>query len=83
VSPLRRIEEELARATKKYPPMNSAHEAYAFLLEEVDELWEEVKVKQSKHDYKAMRDECVQIGAMAARFIRDVCDPKIETDLTL
>lgn len=78
MKPLERIEAELERATKKYPPMNTAHEAYAFLLEEVDELWEEVKVKQSKHDYEAMRAECVQIGAMAARFIRDVCDPQLE-----
>ena len=53
--------------------MNSAHEAYGVLLEEVDELWAHVKTKQSRRDLPAMRKEALQVAAMAIRFARDVC----------
>lgn len=64
--------EELGRATAKFPPFNSAHEGYAVLLEEVDELWDEVK--RQKKDHPSIRAEAIQVAAMAIRFIRDVCD---------
>lgn len=63
---------EAHRAGIAYPPFNTAHEGYAVLLEEVDELWDEVKKKN--HDNNSMRKEAVQIGAMAIRFIYDVLD---------
>lgn len=69
------VREELQRAMV-WPAMNSAHEGYAVLLEEVDELWEHVKVKQGKRDIAAMRKEAVQVAAMAIRFMLDVCDDK-------
>ena len=62
------INEELGRA-KAWPPFNSAHEGYAFMLEEVDELWEHVKVNQKKRDLEAMRAEAIQVAAMAVKFI--------------
>lgn len=65
---------EMERATRKYSPMASAHEGYAVILEELDELWLEVKKKQAEHDHVAMRAECIQIAAMAARFALDICD---------
>ncbi len=65
------IEEELARAEKKFKPMASAHEGYAVILEELDELWEEVKKKD--RSITLMREEAIQVGAMAARFVLDVC----------
>ena len=66
--------EELMGAMEDYPKFASAHEGYAVLLEEVDELWELVKVKQSKHDYTKMKAEAIQIAAMAMRFAIDVCN---------
>lgn len=64
---------ELEQATCKFGSFKSAHEGYAVLLEEVDELWDEVK-KNSKSRSKAlMRAEAVQVAAMALRFIEDVC----------
>lgn len=66
-----RIELELAR--RRYKPFNSAHEGYAVLLEEVDELWEEVRKQRSKRDTARLRAEAVQVAAMALRFILDVC----------
>ena len=64
--------EELGRAPAKFPSFNSAHEGYAVLLEEIDELWEEIKQKEK--DHPAIREEAIQVAAMAIRFIRDVCD---------
>lgn len=64
---------EYKRATTIHGPMRSAHEAYAILLEEVDELWDEIKKRPSARDVEAMRSEAIQIGAMALRFLVDVC----------
>lgn len=43
------VKEELARANEKFPGFNSNHEAYAVLLEEVEELQTEVDVVISKN----------------------------------
>ncbi len=63
---------ELRRACEKHAPMNTAHEGYAVILEELDELWDEVKAQQQSK--AKMRKEAVQIAAMALRFVADVCD---------
>lgn len=68
------VEQELYRARVKFKRQNSAHEGYAVLLEEVDELWEEVKRKQVDRSTQAMRKEAIQVAAMAIRFVLDVCD---------
>lgn len=68
------ILDEASRAARKWPPFNSAHEGYAVMLEEVDELWDHVKVNQKKRDIEAMRTEAIQVAAMALRFVADVCD---------
>jgi hypothetical protein len=72
---LKQVEEELCVAKEKYPCMASAHEGYAILLEEVDELWEEVKKRPESRDVEAMRKEAIQVAAMAVRFVRDCCRP--------
>lgn len=69
------IEVEYVKAIGSFPAFNSAHEGYAVMLEEVDELWEEVKKNQKKRDVEKMRKEAIQIAAMAVRFIKDCCDP--------
>lgn len=66
--------EEVQSATELYPPMHTAHEGWALLLEEVDELWDYVKAKPKYRDVTAMRKEAVQVTAMAIRFIHDICD---------
>ncbi len=70
------IVQECARASARFPPFNSAHEGYAVLLEEVDELWEEIKTNQRIPEIhcRLMRAEAIQIGAMAMRFVNDICD---------
>jgi hypothetical protein len=62
---------EMDRAINKFPPMNTLHEGYAILLEEVDELWDLVKKKQSERPVPEVYEECIQIAAMALRIIVD------------
>lgn len=62
------IKVELFKATEKFGKFNTGHEGYAILLEEVEELWSEVKLKNQKK----MRTEAIQVCAMALRFIHDV-----------
>lgn len=61
---------ELEKAISKHKKMNSPHEAYAVLLEEMDEFWDEVK-KQT-HNKSLMYKELLQISAMAQRAIIDL-----------
>ena len=69
---LRLIEDELELAMSKHEPFNSPHEAYAVILEEMDELWEEVKANNGT-THRGV-SEAVQIGAMAARYLADLCE---------
>jgi NTP pyrophosphatase (non-canonical NTP hydrolase) len=70
---LQDIVRELRRANQTHPrPFASAHEGYAVLIEEVDELWDEIK--RSKVDRVALRKEAVQVAAMALKFLVQVCD---------
>ena len=58
---------ELLDAMSQHAPMNSPHEGYAVLLEEVDEFWEEVKHGTPRH----ARAEAIQVAAMAMRVVLD------------
>jgi hypothetical protein len=66
---------EALSAIHKIPPMQSGHEGWAVIKEELDELWEEVK-KYPHAERTSLREEATQIAAMAIRFIADVC-PKL------
>lgn len=76
------IRDEYARAAAQHAKQNSAHEGYAVLLEEVDELWDVVKTNPKKLpggevEWRSMlRKEAIQVGAMAVRFVTDVCGGK-------
>lgn len=67
--------DEVRRAKTMWPGnANSAHEQYAVLLEEVDELKAHVWTNQRKRDLPAMRKEAIQVAAMALRFAAECCD---------
>jgi hypothetical protein len=61
---------EALAAVEDWPRFNSAHEAYAVLLEEVREL--EAEVFRKTQDMEAMRREARQVGAMAVRFLAEI-----------
>jgi hypothetical protein len=67
------ILEEYKRAFSSNPSFNSSHEGYAVIKEELDELWDEIKKHRSTRSKDTMRTEAVQVGAMALRFIVDIC----------
>ena len=62
---------EVLRARAKHAPMRGPHEGYAVLLEEVEELWAEVKAKT--FDKAKARKEALQVAAMALAFVVEVC----------
>lgn len=63
---------ELERARLEHAPMASAHEAFAVILEELDEFKLEVWKKRSERDLVAMRAELIQLAAMAVRAVEDL-----------
>jgi len=69
------IKKEYQDSLIKFPNFNSPHEGYAVILEELDELWEQVKkVKYPVIDREceAMKKEAIQVGAMAVKFIESL-----------
>lgn len=66
--------EEALRARTIHASMYSAHEGFAIMMEEFDELKEHVWMNQKKRDIAAMRKEAIQIAAMALAFAVEVCN---------
>ena len=64
---IRLVKEELERANKTFPLFNSKHEGYGILLEEVDELWDEIKSKNATDS--DIQAECLQVAAMALKLL--------------
>ncbi|TCL74202.1 hypothetical protein EDC14_1004140 [Hydrogenispora ethanolica] len=69
---LDQVASEYLNAISKNPPFHSAHEGYAVLREELDELWDEVKKNERTRDYDKMLEEATQVTAMGLRFMIDV-----------
>ena len=64
------IDEVLARAKQKHPEKyHDRHHAYAILLEEVEEVWAEVKHPGPKELY---RKELLQVIAVCIRTLEDI-----------
>ena len=62
------VKEEYHAARSKHAPMNSGHEGYAVILEELDELWDAVRAD----DFDHAKDEAIQVAAMALAFVLEV-----------
>jgi hypothetical protein len=75
------VTDEFRRASALYKPFNSAHEGYAVLLEEVDELWDEVKKNDRTRCQTKMLAEAKQVAAMGLRFMLDVCKKALQNKL--
>ena len=68
------VVDELIKAVSMFPPMAREYEGYAVILEELDELWTEIKANKVPGVKQRMRKEAIQVAAMAMRFVLDVCD---------
>lgn len=67
---LQGVKQELLRAKTLFPEhFVNQHEAYAVILEEVDELWDEIKKNQKNYDLDAQRKEARQAAAMVVRLL--------------
>lgn len=65
---------ELARANAKFPPFSSSHEGYAVILEELDELWDNIKTNAL---WTNQRKEAIQVAAMVIKYVKYI-DKRIE-----
>lgn len=72
--------QELKRATAKNGPFNSGHEAYAVILEELCEFWDEIRLKGEDRNRFNMRAELIQVAAMACRASMDLGLEESERD---
>lgn len=68
-------EVQIAKSMFKEDFVNQ-HEGYAVILEELDELWDEVKKNQKVYDLEAQRKEAIQCAAMCIRFIAELTTKK-------
>lgn len=64
---------ELDSANEKFPPFTSSHEGYAIILEELDELWFEIKNNKNPQSLVLQKKEATQVAAMAIKFIMSCC----------
>jgi hypothetical protein len=62
------VRHEVIRAACLHGPMHTHHEAYAVILEEFQEYWEDVR----RDDIPAARKELKEVAAMAVRALHDV-----------
>lgn len=68
------VRDEVSRAQQLgFGPARSAHEGYAIILEELDELKAWVWMKQKNRDILKMKKEAIEVAAMAVRFAAE-CD---------
>lgn len=64
------IDVELENAAKHESHFNSLHEAWAVILEELDEVWTITKMKKRNRSAGELRKELVQVAAMAIKSIQ-------------
>lgn len=69
--PIDAIFDELKRADAKYPRMAEPVEGLCTMKCEVAEL--EREVMRANKNPEAMREEAIQVAAMALKFLRDCC----------
>ncbi len=65
---------ELLQAQRNWPTWHTAHEGYAVMLEELDELKAHVWKHPRTRDVEDMRREAIQVAAAALRFALEICD---------
>ena len=69
---LKAINSEVDRAKCHGEKFASLHEAYAVILEELDEVWDITRQKRRDRSAVELRKEFVQIGAMAVKALESL-----------
>lgn len=69
IEALELISEECDRATENYGKFPSSFHGFAVMKEELDEVWDSIKAG----DWSSLEGEVKQVGAMALRFLIDLC----------
>jgi NTP pyrophosphatase (non-canonical NTP hydrolase) len=59
------VKQELDRIEKKGYTLQSLHETWALLLEELDEVWDITREKPKNRNLNKLRHEFTQIAALA------------------
>jgi hypothetical protein len=67
------IQQEYDGARRRFGPFNSTHEGYAVILEELDELWEAIRIKGHTDEDRYL--EALQVATMAVAFLAECCPP--------
>jgi len=70
---LGRVRAEVCRAMSRHPTLNTPHEGYSVILEELEELWAEIKANRGRDDSAV--EEAEQVAAMAIRYLYDLTHP--------
>jgi hypothetical protein len=60
------VTRELFQAIREHPFLNSPHEGWAVIREELDELWDHVRANTGRTS--EARSEAIQVAAMALRY---------------
>lgn len=61
------VKEELERANEKFPMFYSKHHGYAVILEELEEMWDEIKMRKPNPCF--VQRECIQMTTMCFKFL--------------
>jgi len=61
------VREEPERANKKFPLFHSKHHGYAVILEELEEMWDEIK--RQEPNTARVQAECIQFITMGFKFL--------------
>jgi predicted choloylglycine hydrolase len=64
--------ERLHKAHTLYTTHPSVEHSYAVIKEELDELWDEIKIKEGIRNEQRIIDEALDIAATALRLIHDL-----------
>ena len=69
------VHHEATSARKKYDPFHSSHEAYAVMLEELDEFRSYVNKSKKKTVPQKASKELIQLSAMALCAYLEIIEP--------
>ena len=71
---LNELAAQLKKNAEKFPPFHNAHDGYAHLLEEVDELKAHVWTNEKHRNLRDMRKEAIDVASVALQIAMHICN---------